>query len=57
MVLPVVLVGGIPVAGLATYLFLLSDKKKVKFRLLFDAINKFIREGDVEKFLRGEDIR
>lgn len=57
IVLPVLLVGGVPVAGLTTFLFFLSDKKKVKFRLLFDAINKFIKEGDVEKFIRGERIR
>lgn len=56
MVLPVVLVGGIPVASLVTFLFFLSDKKKVKFRLLFDAINKFVKDGGIEKFLKGEKI-
>ena len=56
MVLPVILVGGIPGASLATYLFFLSDRKKVKFRLLFDAINKFAKDGEIEKFLNGENI-
>ena len=56
MVLPVLLVGGIPVAGILTFLFFLSDKKRVKFRLLFDAINKFIKDGEIEKLLKGEKI-
>lgn len=47
MVLPVLLVGGVPGATIATLLSFRSDKNKVKWRLFFDAVNK----------LKGETIR
>jgi hypothetical protein len=50
---PIVLVGGLPGAGLITLLMFLSDRKRVQFRLMFDAVNKF-RLDMLDDFMNGK---
>lgn len=50
---PILVVGGIPLAILlSTYLFI-SDKKKIKLKLFFDAAEKLKKES-LELFLNGK---
>lgn len=53
MVAPILTLGGIPGAIIVTLLLFRSDKAKVKYRLLFDAVNMLKKEV-IEKFLQDE---
>lgn len=48
IVIPILIVGGIPGAVITNLCMYFRDKKKVKFRLLFDAVNK-LKANNIEK--------
>lgn len=50
---PILVAGGIPGAIILSYYLFCSDKNKIKYKLFFDAINKF-KDGDIENFLNGK---
>lgn len=50
---PIIIAGGIPTALVLSIYLMFSQKKKIRFKLFFDAINKF-RDEDLEKFLNGK---
>lgn len=52
---PILVVGGIPVAIITTVMMFYNDRKKVKFKLLFDAVNKF-KVKTLEDFLNGKNV-
>lgn len=55
VVIPILTIGGIPVAIITTMIMFANDKKKVKFKLLFDAVNKL--KGDtISKLLNGDQL-
>lgn len=51
---PILLVGGIPGAIIITVMMFYNDRKKVKFRLLFDAVNKF-KVKTLEDYFNGRN--
>lgn len=55
IVIPILTIGGIPLAIVDFVLMLSNDRKKVKFRLLFDAVN-ILKSDTIEKFLKGERL-
>lgn len=50
---PIVLIGGIPLAIIIPSYMFISEKKRIKVKLLFDAKEKFMNES-LENFLNGE---
>lgn len=54
-VLPILLAGGVPGAVIIATYMLFNDKKKIKTKLLFDAVEK-LKAGTIEKFLSGEQL-
>lgn len=53
IVIPILTIGGIPISFAATLAMYNKEKNQVKFRLLFDAVNK-LKTNDLEKFLQNE---
>ena len=54
ILVPILLVGGIPVAIITTVMMFYNDRKKVKFRLLFDAVNK-LKVKTLEDYFNGRN--
>lgn len=54
-VLPILLAGGIPAAVIILTYMTFNDKKKIKTKLLFDAVEK-LKAETIEKFLNGEQL-
>lgn len=52
---PILIIGGIPVAIITTVMMFYNDKKKVKFKLLFDAVDK-LKVKTIENFLNGKSL-
>ena len=50
---PILLIGGIPLAIILSTYLLISDKKKIKVKLFFDAVDK-LKEESLELFLNGK---
>ena len=55
VVLPILTIGGIPVATVITLILRHKDEKRVKFKLLFDAVQK-LDEETIEKYLRNDEL-
>ena len=50
---PIILVGGVPGAIIITSWLLVSERKKIKIKLFFDAIEKLVDEL-LDDFLNGK---
>ena len=55
IVAPILLIGGIPTAIVIAFMMFYNDRKKVKFKLMFEAVNK-LKINKLEDFLYGRNF-